>query len=211
MSGGFAAKYGFVHIPKNAGTSLIRAIHDHALPIHVSSHDYPSRQAEEEIVVLRDPVERFVSAFHYGQCYWANPVNARFDSADALAVAAADPDHPLHAFAWHEFGNTAQDFALRGGAREPQAVGGVPTRLCWVYEPQSTWLSGAPRHHLRSRCLDADFHALLARLELRPVGDLPRLNASRNPGESLSATARNFLESLYADDYRYLRDHAIDA
>jgi len=212
MSAGFAAKYGFVHIPKNAGTSLVGTIRDNALPILVSGHAYPSRQAQEEIVVLRDPVERFVSAFYYGQTYWANPVNARFDSADALAVAAADPGHPLHAIAWHELGNTPQDYLMRdGAARDPQTVGGVATRLCWVYEPQSTWLSGAPRHHLRHRCVTGDFRSLLASIGMEPVAELPRLNASRNPGESISWAARNFLESLYADDYRYLRDHAIDA
>lgn len=212
MNGGFATKYGFVHIPKNAGTSVVRAIHDHSLPIHVSSHDYPARQAEEEIVVLSDPAERFISAFHYGQTYWANPINAHFKSADALAVAAADPSHVLHAIAWNELGNTPQDYALRdGAARDPQTVGGVPTRLCWVYEPQSTWLSGAPRHHLRRRCLVGDFRALLARLGMEPVAEFPRLNASGNPGEMLSTAALTFLESLYADDYRYLSDHDIDA
>lgn len=211
MSGGFPAKYGFVHIPKNAGTSLVRAIRDGALPIHISSHDYPLRQAEEEIVVLRDPAERFVSAFYYSKTYWANPVNAHFDNADALAVAAADAGQPLHGMAWHELGNSRHDYLLRNGAAtEPQSVGGAPTRLTWVYEPQSTWLSGQPRHHLRHRCVAVDFPALLTKLGMEPVGDLPRLNASRNPGESLSPAARNFLESLYADDYRYLRDHAVD-
>ena len=47
--------------------------------------------------------------------------------------------------------------------------------------------------------------------KLSPVPGLPRLNVSDNPGERLSTRARQFLETLYADDYRYLRDHGIDA
>ena len=212
MSGGELPRFGFIHVPKNAGTSVVSAIREHALPIVVASHHYPARLAAEEIVVLRDPVERFVSAFYYGRAFWANPVNANFRTADSLAIAASDTDDALHAMAWHELGNRPEDYLLRdGAARAPQTVGGVATRLCWVYEPQSTWLVHAPRHHLRQRRLAEDFRDLLGQLDLGPVPGLPRLNVSDNPGERLSTRARQFLETLYADDYRYLRDHGIDA
>ncbi len=211
MSEGELPRFGFIHIPKNAGTSVVRAIAEHALPIAVASHHYPERLASEEIVVLRDPVERFVSAFYYGRAYWANPVNWHFRTADSLALAAADPDDPLHAMAWHELGNQPEDYLLRDGvARLPQFVGGVATRMCWVYEPQSTWLVHAPRHHLRHKRLEEDFRSLVEQFDMGPLPDLPRLNTSDNPGESLSARSRRFLETLYADDYRYLSDHGID-
>lgn len=193
----------FIHIPKTGGTSVVRAIAEAALPIRVSQHPYPEALGDEEITVLRDPFARFVSAFRYGKTRWPNPVNARFASAAMLAEAAADPEHEAHAWAWRELGNRPEDFLARDGQATPcQTVLGRPTRLCWVYEPQSTWLANAPRHLLRQERLDEDFNALLRARGLAPV-TLPRLNGSDRIGtDVLEGTAAGFVRALYADDIR---------
>lgn len=202
----------FVHIPKNAGTSLVRAIADHQLPIQVSDHSYPVRLAQQEIVVLRCPMGRFVSAFHYGRKCWPNPVNAQFANADELARSAADPEHPKHLIAWIELGNRPGDFLLRNSKPTPcHTVAGRYIALNWVYEPQSSWLINQPMHVLRHRHLSHDFAELLESAALGPVAALPRLNQGDADGEALSAPARAFLERIYVDDFTYLRSNGIEA
>ena len=208
----FAAGLAFVHIPKNAGTTLVRVIADHKLPIRVSDHSYPVRLAQQEIVVLRCPMGRFVSAFQYGRKRWPNPVNAQFANADELARSAADPEHPKHLTAWFELGNRPGDFLLRNGKPTPcHTVAGRHIALNWVYEPQSSWLVNQPTHVLRHRHLSQDFAGLLESAELGPAVALPRLNQGDADGEDLSLRAISFIEQVYADDFTYLRLHGIEA
>jgi hypothetical protein len=203
------ARPGFIHIPKNAGTSVRDAIERHRLPIAVADHWYVQPAGHEEIAVLRCPLARFVSAFRYGKQYWPSPVNARFDSASELAESAGDPGHPKHAWACVEMGNRPEDFLARNGKPVPvHRVAGQALAHCWVYAPQSAWLGNQPRHLLRASHLSADFDALLAVLDCEPVA-LPALNASGGD-ERLSPAARDFIEQMYLDDYQFIRSRGLD-
>lgn len=201
----------FIHIPKNAGTSVIRAIVDNKLPIRFSGHPYPAKLADEEIVVLRSPVSRFISAFYYGQKYWSNQVNKQFANANELATSAGDPDHPKHALAWIELGNLPEHLLLRNGQATPQhTIASRVIEYCWVYEPQSSWMINKPRHVLRYRHLAEDFAALVARMGLPWPGGFPRLNQSDGGAERLSADAIAFLERLYRSDFEFIRSSGLD-
>lgn len=201
----------FIHIPKNAGTSIWRAIVDNRLPIIFGDHDYPGKLSEEEIVVLRDPIERFFSAFFYGRAYWPNAISEQFADPDELATSAADADHPKHELALTELGNRPQDFLRRNGEEKPQhTVASKPTRFSWVYEPQSTWLINQPVHILRFRHLSDDFASLVNQKGLDMPMELPRLNSSRGGNPRLSSAAREFLERTYAADFDFIRSHALD-
>lgn len=201
----------FIHIPKNAGTSVVRAIVDNRLPILYSDHSYPARLTDEEIVVLRSPLDRFISAFYYGRKYWPNQVNAQFESADELASSAADPGHAKHSTAWMELGNLPEHFLLRNGEPKPQhTVASRITRYCWVYEPQSSWMINQPRHVLRYRHLADDFGALLETSGLPRTVELPRANRSESVREDFSAAALAFLERMYQVDFDLIRSRGLD-
>lgn len=201
----------FIHIPKNAGTSVKQAIADNGLPILVTGHPYPRKLSDEEIVVLRCPVSRFISAFYYGQKYWKNRINVQFENADELASSAADPDHPKHALAWIELGNLPEHFLLRNGKEVPQhTVASRVTDFSWIYEPQSSWLINNPAHVLRYSHLSEDFAALLREAGLSGDFDLPRNNQSEGRNEELSAESLAFLERTYAADFEYIRSRGLD-
>lgn len=208
-----APQLAFVHIPKNAGTSIACAIAEQGLPILSSDHSYPAKIGDEEIVVFRCPFDRFVSAFHYGKRRWPNPVNANFESANELAVSASDPSDAKHALAWIEFGNRPADFLLRNGRPiPPHTVAGRVLSRNWVYEPQTAWLIHHPAHVLRYSHLAEDFSRLLRSRGLQEITDLPRLNEGADGRrEVLSPQARAFLYGFYADDFAFMRERGMDA
>lgn len=201
----------FIHIPKNAGTSIWRAIVDNRLPIIFGDHDYPRKLGDEEIVVLRDPIERFISAFFYGRTHWPNSISEQFSDPDELATSAADPDHPKHDLALIELGNLPEHFLLRNGEPTPQhTVASKLTRFSWVYEPQSTWLINQPVHILRFRHLSDDFARLVALKGLPMPSALPRLNSSQGGNDRLSSVAREFLHRTYTADFDFIGSHGLD-
>lgn len=210
MNGEELARYGFVHIPKNGGTSIVRAIADGGLAIRACGHAYPRRFGKEEIVVLRDPFERFSSAFRFSRKAWPNPINETFNSANDLAESAGDPGHPKHAIALAELSNLPEHFLVRNGKPTPQhTVAGRIIERNWIYEPQSTWLFNNPVHLLRCHWLEEDFCELVERLELGKAPPLPRLNESEAGPENYSPLARSFLESLYDPDFAFLKSRQL--
>lgn len=201
----------FIHIPKNAGTSVRQAIADNSLPIRVIGHPYPRKLSEQEIVVLRCPFGRFASAFRYGRKCWPSPVNAQFADANELASSAADPQHPKHELAWVELGNKPDNFVLRSGKACPQhTVANRVTEFTWAYEPQSTWLINDPRHILRYRHVSEDFSTLMDALGFPRLGNLPRTNQSEGADEKFSADARAFIEATYRADFSFIRSSGLD-
>lgn len=206
-----ASGLSFIHIPKNAGTSVKQAIADNRLPIRVSGHPYPRKLSDEEIVVLRCPIARFVSAFNYCCKYWSNPVNGQFADANELAVSAGDADHPKHALAWIELGNRPEHYLLRNGKAEPShTVASKVIDFSWIYEPQSTWLVNNPVHILRYRHLPEDFAALVRMMGVSESIELPRSNQSDGGGNQLSSEALAFLERTYAADFEFIRSRGLD-
>lgn len=206
-----ASGLSFIHIPKNAGTSIKTAIADNRLPILVADHPYPRKLSSEEIVVLRCPVSRFVSAFNYGRRYWPSPINAQFADANELASIATDPEHPKHALAWVELGNRPEHFLLRNGKKvSSQTVASRVTTFPWIYEPQSTWLINNPVHILRYSHLFEDFATLLGTMGLSGGFELPRTNQSDGGDYRLSAESLAFLERIYAADFAYIRSRGLD-
>ena len=203
---------GFVHIPKNAGTSIARYIQENNLPILVSNHWYKKQMAMEEIVVMRCPVDRFQSAFHYGKKYWANPVNRHFSSANELAESAVDPAHTKHALAWVEMGNKPADIYQRNLNNDPvHSVQNRKIDFTFVYEPQSSWMINEPKYILRFSDLEHDFAKLMSKLGYGNDFPLMRENRSdNNTDRYLSDKSLRFIRSIYKKDYARIDSLGLD-
>jgi hypothetical protein len=92
-----------IHIPKNAGTSLSRALYGEDighLSLKVWTQRYPHTVKRMKVfAVIRDPVDRFVSAFRFLKGGGLNAEDADFarlhlaeyDSPESLAEAMNDP------------------------------------------------------------------------------------------------------------------------
>jgi len=204
--------FGFIHIPKNAGSSITRFISEKKLPIQTSNHWYKQQLGMEEIVVLRCPLVRFQSAFQYGKKYWENPVNRHFSSANELAECASDPGHSKHKLAWFELGNKPGDMFKRNLSNDPvHSVQGRAIDFTFVYEPQSSWMVNNPKHILRFNKLEQDFTDLMSKLGFGNSVTLMRLNKSENDTEQyFSDKSLEFLKNIYRKDFSLIKSFGLD-
>jgi len=182
----------FIHVPKTAGTSIEKQLAERC-GIEVGGHTtalaFRRAFAQEfatyfKFSVVRDPLDRFVSAFRYLRTEPVHPAHAneiihRLDSIDAfIASVRRDPagmKSIVHLMPQHQFVCDASGIVL-------------VDRL------------------YRFEALEDAWKDISRRLNLGAL-PLPKMNASLLPmSDALrSENIRAFVREKYADDYRILK------
>jgi hypothetical protein len=175
----------FVHVPRVAGTSITRAlygpgcIHHHSMR-YFRALDPAFARAASSFALLRDPFDRFLSAFAF--------VRSRGSESCRLAdVFVAETAHIA----------TVDDFLSYLEERDDFALDFVMRRQSWfVCDLQS----GVPL--VKNLFLyGQDDAALAAYLKQHGVDELPWLNRSVRAPLVLSAAQRGRIEKIYAADF----------
>lgn len=190
----------FIHVPKTAGTSIHMALYGRALghdSLATWQENYPQSMAGMRTgAVLRDPVDRFLSTFHFLKKGGMNPFDADFAgrylrpfvTAGDLADAIVDVD--------------VRRWLLEEGVH---------------FRPQVDFLrdrSGAVRidHLFAYERLD-DAAMWLSDILGRPVS-FPNINRTERPATTLTSRQREIVLAMYAEDLalhaRSLADHGLD-
>lgn len=184
----------FIHIPKAAGTSIHKMLFDSKeLYGHAPAFAYQSRDPHRfgryfTFTLMREPTDRFVSAFFYLKTAaltdrdgeWGRRMLGAFDSPDALLISMQrNPILRARVVSWVHFTPQAWYLTDRAGQVIVDYIGRVET-------------------------FDESMTEIAARIG-RPYTPT-HSNASKRPGElELSPPARAMLERLYAEDYSLYR------
>lgn len=181
----------FIHVPKAAGTSFSLTMYGRCFGHHTLAEwrgNYPRSTAHlPTIAIVRDPLDRFLSAFSYLKQGGMNEEDARFaldviggaGSGSEFARALLTPDVAKRALETGYHFRRQADF-LRDHS------GKIAIDLLVPFER-----------------LD-DAAALIAARLGRPF-TLPRINESPRTEEGLTDEARTIVERIYADDIRVHR------
>lgn len=173
----------FVHVPRVAGTSIVRALYGEGCIHHYSMRYYRTvdpgfAESAPSFAVLRDPIDRFASAFAF----------VRAGGTDTCRLSAV--------FA-HQTENlkTVDDYLSFLEARGPLDQD-------FVMRPQSWFVTDHGAVLVKSLfLLGEDSAALAAYLAPHGIGKLPWLNRAPRAYLFLSASQRRRIERLYADDF----------
>lgn len=174
----------FVHVPRAAGTSIVRALYGTGCIRHVSMRYYRNvdpRLAEEaqSFAVLRDPVDRFLSAYNF----------VRRGGTPSCRLSAAFAAQTAHIASVDDY----LSFLEGRGALD----------LDFVMRPQSWFVCDADGTVLVKRLfLYGDDHAQLAAfLRAYGIDTLPWLNRSERSEVYLTARQLLRIKLLYAQDF----------
>jgi hypothetical protein len=174
----------FVHVPRVAGTSIVRSlygggcIHHHSMRYYQALDPVFVRNADS-FALLRDPFDRFVSAFAF--------VRGGGTSICRLSdVFVRQTEHV----------RTVDDYLAF-------LEGRGPLDLDFVMRPQSWFVcDGAGTPLVKSLFLyGEDENRLAAYLAPQGIGALPWLNRAPRAAQPLNARQRRRIENLYADDF----------
>jgi hypothetical protein len=214
-------KYTFVHIPKNAGTSIQSLIKEKQLPaFEYAGHHFRKNKIKSstiKICIYRDPMERFISAFYYSKKeHPKSPSHKIFDNPNQLINAFRTPTHPKHKGARAFMGNKKKHNMMR--FLEPtkfHVVGGIKTAQTWVFEPQTSWLRKLPSPekniYLKFDNLTREFNILMKHLYPKKEIKLPYKNVTSKKlkndfsVENLTVANKGFLRKFYENDYKTIK------
>ena len=162
----------FIHIPKNAGTS-IRALCGRELVYNNHATDVKDDQIHRQLVILRHPVERFVSAFYYSMEYYRHTRHIRdlvyhyMVTPNRIIEAVRDPHHPHHMKVIAMMNNDGS-----------QKIGRYTPPHRWIYSPQHHYVH-QPQFVLLFENLQQEW-PVFAQHHRLTVGDIPHQNHTRN-------------------------------
>jgi hypothetical protein len=194
----------FVHIPKNAGTSMkelcIPNLPSSFLSYHGHSAD-PLALKGEQLIILREPKDRFCSAVRYSLSYMKNDSDGdvdkfyEFEEKDLLdpstwAEALADTNHLHHELVCSEVKNVSHK------------VGNIHLDDKWTYASQFIWLNRCccPRVALFHE-LSGDLQYLFDSVNNSVEFNIPHENAVPSIGNNdLSSIAHEYLNDKYQED-----------
>jgi hypothetical protein len=202
----------FLHIGKNAGTAIKRALREGPEPARyrVALHTHGVRmrdlpRGDKFFFVVRDPVDRFVSAFYSRQRQGAPRFHQPWTEGEARAFARfAEPE--------------AVGLALAGGGAERAAAVDALRSIEHLRSSYWDWFESADQLRRRqhdilwigfAEALDSQLDALAAQLGLAAI-TLPRDDTSAHrratgPETALPDAARDALREWYAADYDFVR------
>lgn len=194
----------FVHIPKNAGTSMkelcVPNLPNSFLAYHGHGTD-PLSLNGEQLVILREPKDRFCSAVRYSLTYMKNDSDGDIDKfydfeekglldPSTWAEALADINHLHHELVYSEVRNVSHE------------VGNIPLDVKWTYAPQHIWLNRccSPRVALFHELSD-DLQYLFDSVNKSLKYNIPHENAVTVTGNNeLSTIAHEYLNDMYQED-----------
>lgn len=179
------SEYAFIHIPKNAGQSIERALKN-VPEIDFFGHGVPNHRIKDHkrIYVLRDPVDRFTSAFFYLKKYRYNRENNFFENPDELLRALGESDLRADQF-----------MKIHEGFHH---VNGEPIKTDWVFHPQSAWIF-EPWRVMMFHKLDEEIDLLNETLGVNIK--IIHHNKSNRVDFEYSADSLNILHTIYEKDF----------
>lgn len=196
-------KFLFVHIPKCAGVSIMKALEgiatvDHPLCLgqankHETAPDFISRNGRDvyqqfrSFAIIRDPIDRFISRFCFTSQRQAHlPGSENFRSLDTFVAAIENKDATL----------MSQQNRFIPQHRYIMDDGKIIVDRVLCYET-----------------LKEDFESILSYLDIKSI-DLQKKNASKRKNIIISENVISFVQDYYAQDYDllgYSREQSAEA
>ena len=161
------------------------------------------------IVILRDPVTRYISSFYYRiKRFKNNEIIKNWLSEKSIN----NPSNFLnYLMDTNDFSNPI--ISLKANNQRYQKVFNNKFDTCYTFQPQSLWIKKPPKVVFIMKELNMEWDYFCDKYQL-PIQNLPHHNSSRkslNKKELLNKSQIDYLKILYKEDFQnYKKYQSID-
>lgn len=199
----YSNKYIFVHIPKNAGTSVYRAL-GFTHTFHATALEYRNALSKTyddffSFCFVRNPFDRFLSLYNYArldESYYHSAINP------SKTIYGKHLDYDILVNASLE---QAADLLLEGKLRHDNAWNHWRPQMDWILDEENNVIVN---YIGRVEDIRMDFQNVCNILKLPAGNELSLLNTSNNKKtdyrQLITSTMREKLEFYYKADFDFL-------
>nr|QFG73710.1 MAG: glycosyltransferase family 25 [Megaviridae environmental sample] len=182
----YMCEINFIHIPKNAGTS----IQDLCISkIIYHPHKTNCRGMPRQLIIIRDPVSRFISAVNYALKKHSNAtyvkplIENKINTPDKWVNALRNKNSPHNRLVLREMKN------------RNHMIGKFKPKLKYTYSPQYFYYHN-PKYVVIYENLHVEMNYIIEKLGI--LGELPQKNKSEQG--TLSRVNTTFIRNMYKRD-----------
>jgi hypothetical protein len=184
----------FIHIPKNAGTSMKDVCQNSQGKINYYFHnvDVHDPTINNQLVIIQNPIKRFCSAVSY-----ALSIYSELPQIKTLLEKNVDtPDKWINA--WANTEHTDHECVMKEMKNFIHTIGPKKLEYKWTYTPQSEYIND-PVCVLLLENLEAELNRLLKLLGVEV--ELPVKNKTTHKNDYISEENVQFLKDFYQKDF----------
>ena len=188
----------FIPIPENGRLKLNDKKYDILKKVNIILHDHnysqESKKLFNQMIILRDPIDRFISAVNCALTDWShepqikNLIKKGFDTPNKWVKIWSNPNHKEYSTLMKEILN------------KNHKVGNKLIKYKWTYSPQSLWID-KPKFIFLYDNIENDFHYFT---NLHKIKNLQKYGFKTTKTEhNLSKKSLNFLNKFYSKDISF--------
>lgn len=189
-------KINFIHIPKNGGTS-IKYLNNSNIIYNPHKSNVFDKNLNEQLVILRDPIDRFQSAVRY-----ALQKRPRNKLRGKLIDNKIDtPEKWVNILRNRDKKNLklVEDEILNKDETDIHKIGKNYLKYKYTYTPQSHWINN-PKHVILFENLEDELYQFCKFKNIK-IKEIKKKNKTiKNNNDKLSEESINFLKSMYKKD-----------
>ena len=165
------------------------------IKLHDHSVDVSNPDISNQFIIIRNPIERFISAVYYALQVYCNTDHIKtllfykIDTPEKWIQIWRNPSHQYYNILMNEMKN------------KTQIIGTTYHEYKWTYLPQSTWINN-PKYICIMDNYEKEVSYLFKNILNRDIY-LPNNNSTIHHNNKLSDSSIEFLQTFYNKDFFY--------
>ncbi len=193
-------KINFIHIPKNAGTTIKQICNpktiysaNNILVYNGHRTDSFNKKLTNQFVVIRNPIDRFISAVSYSLQKWSNEPHVKYlienkiDTPEKWVKIWMNPKDKQYPYLMNMIKN------------KNHKIGNRVIEYKWTYSPQSLWINN-PKFVIIMDNFDIELQYFIKKYKIK-FSNINKKNNTHHKDTKLSIESIHFLRDFYKEDF----------